>query len=450
MGERRRKNLIWHYVNVFGLFRSYIRKSQHNYYTFRAYFIKQLHLQDSFHFDAYLKRAMKGTFTEWAQIHWSVLAFVLLFQLAIWMAFVTVLPYHKGIPYTVLAVLCFMSFFILWMKIDMVYMTLKEKPEIWDLPRSRYAEMEEEEEARHDGPKPNSLPDEGSYEIEMDEDPSHKSDFHLRVHDSSSDDDTDSTKHRNHRRKVTHTRRAHKPAFAHYSSSSDSSVISEASWVSTWESSDLQWISGCLIPFLTCRLFPSDIKRYLTPTPHQNLFWFGSPGFFLYLCHLTTFWQAIVLALVIGSFCGFLEIHWGYWIAPSLLSLINLLFFVPLIVYHYSFCMNVGEFTKFEFIKQVNSKARHERATKQRAHGNDDSESDLSDLSMNGSTSPSPRSIHELWREEDEKMGRSLPPHPRHSLITRHQRPTTLAEESLTNLVMNTPVMSESSSSESD
>jgi len=489
------KFFLTYYLNPYSLIRRYLNKVCHNYYTYRSCFIHQLNLVETFHFDAYLKRAMKATFTEWAQIHWSVLALVLVAQLAIWMAFSTFIHHNNGIPYIILASLCFLCFLVLHLKIDMIYTTLRDMPQIWGEPeKSRYEEAEEAKEA---GDLDSEIDgDMGSYEIEMasyqdsSEDPynvAHKdSEFHVRVHASSSESESDSAQHRNKRKQQNYHRRASKPAFAHYSSSSDS-PNSTASWVSTWSSSsswesvveiadedgtginrrrhhhhhhhhhhhqthhtkhqhqsDLSCISGCLIPLICCRIHPSDIRNYFAPSQHEKIFWFGSPGFFLYLCHLSTFWQATVIALIIGSLFGFLEVYFVYKIFAILLSCINLCYFIPFIVYHYSFCMNVGEFSRHEFIREVYEKPnRKSRQTKVKREAEMDSDSDMSEEYNRSSSSP--RSVivmNELRKNQEQNLKKILPPHPRIRKLAGLER-----EDSLATLVA-TPPMSSSSSSE--
>ena len=492
--RRETTNAFLLYLNVYRVVRMYLNEVKNNYYIYRSCFIRQLNLSETFHFDAYLKRAMKGTFTEWAQIHWSVLAFVLVAQLAIWMAFATVLPKQNGIPYIVLTIICSMSFFVLHMKIEMVYTYLRDHPEIWILPDSNRYEIEREsfDNAldREDSEMesfPRGLNGRGdNLECEINLASQSAPDFHLRVHESSSDSESDSAEHRNERKQHDLHRKQTKPAFAHYSSSSDS-PFSTSSWVSTWSSisswesdgenkrhyhhhhhhhhhhqahhkkhhhqSDLLWISGCLIPFLCCKIGPRDVKTYFTPTLHQRNFWLGSPGFFLYLCHLSTFWQATVIALIIGSLFGFLTIPVYFKVIAIILSLINLLYFFPFIVYRYSFCMNVGEFSKQEFVREVHEKpnrpSRKTKETKEKniSRSNSMNSQNSQDLNRSSSSPRSNISMSELRENQDENLKKILPAHPRLRRLQDLSRPR---EDSLGTLVNATPPSySSSSSSES-
>ena len=436
---------------------------------------------------------MKATFTEWSQIHWSVLALVLATQLLIWIAFSTVTPFHKGVPFVILGCLCFMSFLLLAMKIDMVYTTLKERPEIWASPeKSRYDQAEDDKHIAHVAEEHDRLGGKDpiqEFEIEMDlleNEDHHSRDFHLRVHESSSDSETDTDHHRNTRKRDAYRRRTSKPAFAHYSSSSSDSPDSSASWVSTWSSSsswvsirdpndpentikrqhhhhhhhhhhhahhsqhhhqsDLQWVSGFLIPLIRCKFTKQDVVDYFTRSPHQKEFWLGSPGLYLYLCHLSTFWQATVIGLLFGAAFRFLTIPWYCILIVAILSLINLLVFFPHIVYQYSFCMNVGEYSKHEFIREVGERpSRKSKETKEATYSSEYN-SDMNDSSTPSTplssrrTSPrtTPRtlaynSMSDLRDKQEENLQKILPTHPRIKQIGR------LKEDSLATLVNQTP-----------
>ena len=149
--------------------------------------------------------------------------------------------------------------------------------------------------------------------------------------------------------------------------------------------------------------------------------------------------------------------HWGYWIAPTLMSLVSLLFFIPSILYHYSFCMNVGEFTKAEFIQQVTDAVRPTRKTKEikqridlssDTSGRFSNSRDLSSTSSRSSSSGSrrsSRSMSEIRKHQDENLKKILPAHPRTQAL---RQVTDERHDSLHNLFVSRTAYSSSSSSE--
>ena len=107
------------------------------------------------------------------------------------------------------------------------------------------------------------------------------------------------------------------------------------------------------IRLIFCKYHMSTVKKFLKPSPHQSLFWFGSPFLFLYLLQVALFWQACIIALAIGSFFQVIHMSLYYHIFVILAAVINSIYLFPLILYHYSFSTNVGGYTKRKFIIEV-------------------------------------------------------------------------------------------------
>mmetsp|Transcript_12586 Transcript_12586/g.50339 ORF Transcript_12586/g.50339 Transcript_12586/m.50339 type:complete len:539 (+) Transcript_12586:2-1618(+) len=192
------------------------------------------------------------------------------------------------------------------------------------------------------------------------------------------------------------------------------------------QQSDLVWLTKLLIPLLCCRLNPRKelVKWHRSRTEHEKLFWFSSPQFFLYLCQITLFWQACLIALTVGAIFRFLTISWYYIPFAIAILVINLCYFMPTIVYMYSICTNIGQYTKMEFIHQVHAKpGRKTRATKQqhmkpvrrpnRRHRAPANEPPAGSGSDSGGSTRSTRSMKELRAAQDELLAKELPPHPR-------------------------------------
>jgi len=92
-----------------------------SYHTFRQHFVLTHKLSDAFRFDAYLRRCVKLLFTELAQVHWSVLGGVLFMQITIWLGLTHWSNNDRGIPYTVLEAISFVSLLMLCSHIYNIY-----------------------------------------------------------------------------------------------------------------------------------------------------------------------------------------------------------------------------------------------------------------------------------------------------------------------------------------
>ena len=92
-----------------------------SYHTFRQHFVLTHKLSDAFRFDAYLRRCVKLLFTELAQVHWSVLGGVLFMQITIWLGLTHWSNNDRGIPYTVLEAISFVSLLMLCLHIHHIY-----------------------------------------------------------------------------------------------------------------------------------------------------------------------------------------------------------------------------------------------------------------------------------------------------------------------------------------
>ena len=296
-------------------------ESRHNYFVLRNKFMVTIpHLKVDlmdFRFDKYMKRAMRFSFIELSQVHWSVLAFVLIGILGIWMGWALTLPHHLGIPYTFIAAFCFLSCLLLHWKSVFIYECLIENrsfvtgKEVW-----------------HDAPP---LPP-------------------VVYHHSNAKKKKPVRKIREAPQRVCHY-------FIGVIPSPDPKEVieeQEANAHSIYHhqhQSDIVWMLR-LWKFIRCHYSKSQVVKFYSSTEHQKLFWLGSNFFFLYLLQVTIFWQACLGAIILGSLCGVIEMSYLYQIFPIISSILNLMYFLPLVIYRYSFITNVGEFTKSEIVAE--------------------------------------------------------------------------------------------------
>src|SRR3990167_816191 len=246
-------HILLRIVNLVKIIKGSFLMAHHNYFILREHFISQLGLYNDFNFGRYLIRAMKGTFIELAQVHWSVLGTVLILQLSIWMAFSITVPNHLGIPYTIIGAFSYLFFLVLHWKIEFVYNDLVKQPSIWGGPPP----LQPEEHFSAD-------PDIANYQV----------------------------------------------AHLHYHHEHQSDIV----------------IILTLFRLIFCKYHLSTIKKFLQPSPHQSLFWFGSPFFFLYLLQLAMFWQACLIAIMIGALAQVIHMSYYYHIFVAFATISNLVY----------------------------------------------------------------------------------------------------------------------------
>jgi len=123
--------------------------------------------------------------------------------------------------------------------------------------------------------------------------------------------------------------------------------------------SDLLWLLG-IYRLVTLQLSIYDVINYFRDaTPHQQLFFLSSPRLFLYLVQFCQFFQVTMCAVMIATWAGIVSVAWYYQIFVVIAAVINIFLIFPLIIYMYSIVMNVGEYSRYDFIHELNLKAIH-------------------------------------------------------------------------------------------
>jgi hypothetical protein len=120
--------------------------------------------------------------------------------------------------------------------------------------------------------------------------------------------------------------------------------------------SDLLWIIGTY-RLLTLQYSLYDLINYFrTSTPHQKLFLLSSPRLFLYILQFAQFFQITWCAVIIATWAEIVSMPWYYQPFVVIAAALTLGVLFPVVVYKYAVVMNIGEYTKFNFIQEINNK----------------------------------------------------------------------------------------------